>query len=103
MDIASRGDVQRAVMMKLDVHHMRKALMKNRSLVRATVAIGVLEDQDPIGCRPVVIIGTEVRMAFGHEDSTITGYGQARGRHDVWILGKQFDRKPLVASLRRIG
>ena len=31
-------------------------------------------------------------MAFGHEDSTITGYGQARGGHDVWMLGKQFDR-----------
>ena len=89
-------------MMKLDVHHMRKAFVKNRPLGRAGIAVGVFEDQDPIRRRAVVIVRAEVRMTFRDKDTPVFRGRQAGRCHDVRMLGEQLDRQTLVASLRGV-
>jgi len=103
VDIASRRDVQRSIVMKLDVHDVCEAFMEYRAIVRPSIIICVFEDQDAVCRRPVIIIGPEVRVTFSNKNSPVVCNCQSRWCHDLRMLGKQFDRQPIIAGLRHIG
>src|SRR5687767_5682105 len=67
VNIFSSGDIQRSITMKIDVHDIHEALVKDRSLIGAAVAIGVFEDQDAVRLRSVIVVWTKVRMTLSNE------------------------------------
>jgi hypothetical protein len=89
--------------MKLDVHHVRKTFVKDRPLIRPAVAIGVLQDQNPIGFGAVIVIWAKMRVTLCHEDSTAIINGESGRRNKLWMFGEQLDGQPIIASLWSFG
>src|SRR5262245_37100531 len=97
MNVHSSSNVERIIGSKLDVHDEGKAFMKHRSTIHLTVAVCVFEDQDTIGGRSVIIVGSKMRMTFRDEYPTTSIDRDPSRRNNIRFLGEQFHLQSLVA------
>lgn len=88
--------------MKVDIHHIDKSFMEYRSLVGTTVAVCIVENQNPVRFRTVIVVGSKVGMAFGDKYPPAPIDGQSGRRHDLRVLGKEFDFQTIVERTRRL-
>ena len=98
--LSSCGHKQRPVRSQLEIHGRRGPFVKRGDLFGDPVSIAVPKDSNTIGLRSLIIIGSEMGMAFDDEDSTIRGHIETRRCHQRGFGCETLDVHLTVDRLR---
>ena len=98
-DSSRRGHVDPALPIDRQAHRPARSFEKRADAVGAAVAIGILENSDPVGGRPGVVLRAKVRVAFDRQHSAPIVDRNARGRDDLGLDGEQLDGQSSIDGL----
>ena len=102
-DLVARGQVDRAVGMHGYVHGVPGAFEEGGETVRLAVAFRVLDHANAVELGPLVVGGSEVRMALDDQQPAPGVEIQADRMHDVRRLGEQLDDETRVGGFGEFG